>query len=121
MENMNKMKKGSNSKEPPLSEQRTQKEKYEVFVDDNFHFMDENERYKLAEFDTCKEATAACKKIVDDFLEKGYKEGMSFKELYGGYTGFGEDPFIVSDDDQCFFSAWNYARKRSTELCSVEK
>jgi hypothetical protein len=46
---------------------------------------------------------------------------MSFKELYGGYTGFGEDPFIVSDDDQCFFSAWNYARKRSTELCSVEK
>jgi hypothetical protein len=44
MENMNKMKKGSNSKEPPLSEQRTQKEKYEVFVDDNFHFMDERAR-----------------------------------------------------------------------------
>jgi hypothetical protein len=43
---------------------------------------------------------------------------MSFKELYEGYTGFGEDPFIRSDDKKCFFSAWTYAKKRCTELCS---
>lgn len=87
-------------------------------MDDNFHFLDENERYKLGEFDTCEEAISACKKIVDDFLEKAYKKGMSFKELYEGYTGFGEDPFIQSDDEKCFFSAWSYAKKRCTELCS---
>ena len=81
------------------------KKKYEVYVDDNFHYMDKSERYKLGDFETCEEAVAACKKIVDEFLEKGYQKGMSFKELYEGYIGFGEDPFIVSDDKKCFFSA----------------
>ncbi len=94
------------------------KKKYEVYVDDNFHFMDETERYKLGEFETCQEAIAACMKMVDDFLEKGYKEGMSFKELYEGYTGFGEDPFIKTNDEKCFFSAWTYAKKRCAELCN---
>ena len=50
-------------------------------------------------------ARAACKKIVDEFLKKGYENGMSFKELYSGYTMFGEDPFIVSNDEKCRFSA----------------
>jgi len=109
------------SKEPLPSKQTSQTKKYEVYVDDNFHYMDESERYRHGEFETCEEATAACKKIVDDFLEKGYKEGMSFEELYGGYTGFGEDPFIVSDDKDCFFSAWSYAKKRSAELCGKEE
>ena len=95
--------------------------KYEVYVDDNFHFLDESKRYRLGEFKTCEEAVAACKKIVDDFLEKGYKKGMSFKELYEGYTGFGEDPFIISGDKTCFFSAWTYAKKRCAELCNEEK
>jgi hypothetical protein len=103
------------------AKKNTQSKKYEVYVDDNFHFMDEGERYKLGEFETCEEAVAACKKIVDEFLEKGYKKGMSFKELYVGYTGWGEDPFIVSDDKTCFFSAWTYAKKRSAELCSEEE
>ena len=93
------------------------KKKYEVYVDDNFHYMDKSERYKLGDFETCEEAVAACKKIVDEFLEKGYQKGMSFKELYEGYIGFGEDPFIVSDDKKCFFSAWSYARERCIELC----
>jgi hypothetical protein len=91
--------------------------KYEVFVDDNFHFLDGSERYKLGEFETCEEAVSVCMKIVDEFLEKGYKKGMSFNELYTGYTGFGEDPFIVSNDEACFFSAWGYAKKRCAELC----
>ena len=91
--------------------------KYVVHVDDNYHYMDESERYKLGEFGSCEEATAACKRIVDEFLERGYEKGMSFKELYEGYIGFGEDPFIVSDDKTCFFSAWDYAKKRCRELC----
>jgi hypothetical protein len=91
--------------------------KYEVYVDDNFHYMDESERYRLGEYTSCEEATSVCKKIVDEFLEQGYKEGMTYEELYGGYINFGEDPFIISDDKDCFFSAWNYAKKRSRELC----
>ncbi len=98
-------------------EQEKTRKKYRVYVDDNFHFNDEEARYKLGEFDTCEEAVAACKKIVDEFMEKAYKKGMSFDELYGGYTGFGEDPFIQTEDERCQFSAWNYARERSRELC----
>lgn len=90
---------------------------YTVYVDDNFHYMDESERYKLGDFESCEAAVAACKKIVDDFLDQGYTPGMRFAELYGGYTMFGEDPFIVSDDARCRFSAWSYARQRSRELC----
>jgi len=40
---------------------------YTVFVDDNFHYMDESERYKLGDFPDCASAVAACKKIVDEF------------------------------------------------------
>jgi hypothetical protein len=98
-------------------EKETKSKKYRVYVDDNFHFNDESQRYKLGEFETCEEAIAACKRIVDEFMEKAYKKGMSFAELYGGYTGFGEDPFIQSDDEKCGFSAWTYAKKRSRELC----
>jgi hypothetical protein len=92
------------------------KKPYIVYVDDNFHHMDENERYKLGEFSTCEEAMNNCKKIVDDFLKRGFSEGTTYYELYQGYTLYGEDPFIVSDDPNCTFSAWTYAKKRCREL-----
>ena len=91
--------------------------KYVVFVDDNFHFMDEAERYKLGEFPTAAAAIAAPRKIVDEALDSAYQPGMSAKELYQGYTAFGEDPYIVSDDPGCTFSAWDYAKERCRELC----
>lgn len=72
--------------------------KYEVHIDDNFHFMDEDERYKLGQFRTAKAAIRAAKKIVDEFLRSGYTPGMTAEELYQAYTSFGEDPFILSDD-----------------------
>ena len=103
------------------AKKNTQSKKHQVYVEDNFHFMDESERYKFGVFETCEEAVAVCMKIVDDFLERGYNKGMSFKELYEGYIGFGEDPFIISNDKTCFFSAWDYAKKRCVELCSEEK
>lgn len=97
---------------------RENKMKYTVFVDDNFHIGDEEERYKLGDYNSCQEAMDACKKIVDEFINKGYSEGMSFKELWEGYMMFGEDPFIQSDDPECKFSAWNYAKQRCLELCT---
>ena len=94
---------------------------YSVYVDDNFHYMDESERYKLGTFETCEKALAACKRIVDEFLEEGYKEGKSFSELMKQYLLFGDDPFIVTSDKTCSFSARDYARKRCLELYSENK
>ena len=93
-----------------------EKKKYIVFVDDNFHIGEEEERYKLDEYDNCQAAVEACMKIVDDFMRKGYREGIGFKEMWEGYMMFGEDPFIVTDDPKCKFSAWTYAKQRCKEL-----
>ncbi len=93
--------------------------KYELFVDDNFHYMDEESRYKSGTFDTYSEALAKAKAIVDEFLEQGHVPGMTSGELYRAYTGFGEDPFIIPAGDERF-SAWDYARERCKELCRDE-
>jgi hypothetical protein len=90
--------------------------KYDVYVDDNFHYRDESERYKLGEFSSCEEAVRACMKIVDEFFDKDFDVKITYEELYGGYTMFGEDPFIVSDDEGCFFSAWEYAKEKSKKI-----
>lgn len=87
--------------------------KYTVYVDDNFHYMDESERYRLGEFDDCAAAIAACKQIVDEFLLPNC--GKS-EDLFASYTMFGEDPYILTDDPNCKFSAWGYARERVREL-----
>jgi hypothetical protein len=42
--------------------------RYKVIVDDNFHYMDESERYEHGVFATAEEAIAACKRIVDEDL-----------------------------------------------------
>ena len=94
----------------------TEAKRYIVYVDDNFHHMDKSERYKLGEYTTCKEAISACKLIVEEYMEKGYSDTVTYEELYKGYTTFGEDPFIQSDDENCKFSAWDYAKKRCKEL-----
>jgi len=49
---------------------------YQVFVDDNYHYMDEGERYKHGDFATFEEALTACKVIVDEYLQSAYEEGM---------------------------------------------
>jgi len=88
---------------------------YAVFVDDNFHYMNEDERYKDGNYATLEEAISKCQRIVDDFLEGEYKPGMPSAELYDRYCSFGEDPFIRGPG--CDFSAWDYARQRCDELC----
>jgi hypothetical protein len=90
---------------------------YTVYVDDNFHYMDESERYKLGEFDDCASAVAACKKLVDECLQQGFSESTTLEELQKSYSFFGEDPFIISDDPDCKFSARDYASRRIDEMC----
>ena len=88
---------------------------YTVFVDDNFHYMDESERYKLGDFEDCASAVAACKQIVDEFLS-GCDLNCTPAELNHQYVTFGEDPWISTSDPDCKFSAWDYARSRCQEL-----
>jgi len=93
---------------------------YKLFVDDNFHYMDEDERYLSGTFDTAEAAVVKAKHIVDDFLSSAYKPGMSAAELYHSYVGFGEDPFIICEGGvpEVKFSAWDYARERCDVICS---
>ena len=88
-----------------------------VFVDDNFHYMDEDERYLLGEFDSREEAVAVCKKIVDDFLSSQIKPGITAEDLFQHYSSFGEDPIIVGDDSSNPFSALDYAKERCAVIC----
>jgi hypothetical protein len=87
-----------------------------VFVDDNFHFMDEDERYQYGAFDTVDEALEKCREMVDADLAQMAKPGLSPQALYELYMSFGRDPFIVCDgaDDEAAmaWSAWDYAKSR---------
>jgi hypothetical protein len=86
-------------------------------VDDNYHYMDEEARYKLGDFATLEEAVVVCKRRVDQFLNK-VPIDITAAERYEQYTGFGPDPFIVTDDPDAGsppFSAWSYAKERCQE------
>ena len=98
----------------PTNKKR-KKQKYIVKVDDNFHYMDESERYSAGEFDSYAKAVATCRKIVDECLESALKPGMSAEELYDSYVTFGEDPFILGGSDKGY-SSWDYAKERCQEL-----
>ena len=92
----------------------------QVLVDDNFHYMDESERYELGVFATADEAIAACKLLVDKDLEAANKPGMTADALYENYVAFGPDPFVVSPGSSARveFSAWKYAKERSQTVAS---
>jgi hypothetical protein len=93
-------------------------QRYRVLVDDNFHYMKEEERYEAGTFGSYAEALAKCKAIVEACLREMAKPGMTADELYRAYGTFGEDPWIPeTPTGTARFSAWDYARTRSQELC----
>jgi hypothetical protein len=93
--------------------------KYKVLVDDNFHYMDESHRYNLGEYKTMEKAIEACKDIVDEFLREYYEPGMSSSELLSQYALYGEDPFIIGEDEKAPFSARDYASERAEDICNI--
>jgi hypothetical protein len=101
-----------------MTQQPSPGHKYRVFVDDNFHYMDESERYELGEFDSCESAIAACKRLIDEFLVGQDAVEKTEEALFRLYTGFGGDPFIATTDTQCKFSAWEYAKQRCAEIAA---
>ena len=90
---------------------------YTVFVDDNYNYQDESERYTLGEFATFEDAVVACKKIVDEFLLENNRSDMVAERHLFLYKRSGEDPWISGTDMPYHFSAWDYAKKRCDEIC----
>jgi len=89
---------------------------YTVFVDDNAHYMDEESRYKLGDFETLEAATAAAKKLLDDWIRENRKVGKSGSQLFSEYCSFGDDPYIVGPDQgRTPFSARDYVQN-STKI-----
>ena len=83
------------------------KTEYTVMVDDNFHFMDEDERYTLGTFPTKREALDASLRLVGQDLLGGDLSDKTAEDLITGYQTGGEDPFLVGVP----FSAWDYAEE----------
>jgi hypothetical protein len=93
---------------------------FKVMVDDNFHYMDEDERSEHGTFATLDAAVAACRALVDSSLRGSWKPGMSADDLYEQYVAFGDDPFIVAPPGvasaAALFSAHTYARERAPAI-----
>jgi hypothetical protein len=83
--------------------------KYQVFIDDNFHYMDPEHRSAGQQFATLEEAVGYCRSFVDGFLISNYRLGMPSYELLNQYFLFGEDPFVKGSDGGIPFSARDYA------------
>jgi hypothetical protein len=92
---------------------------FKVLIDDNFHYRDETARSTRGEFETLDAAVAACRAIVDDFLESAYMLGMRADDLIAAYVIFGDDPWI-SGADGIPFSGRDYARGRCREICGQD-
>jgi hypothetical protein len=92
--------------------------RYKVMVDDNFHYMEEDERWEKGTYETVEEALAVCRAIVEKSVKDQSRPGMSSQQLFELYVAYGDDPFVVvldGVDDSAKFSAWTYAK----ELCEV--
>jgi hypothetical protein len=93
---------------------------YVVRVDENSHYMDASESYTEGGFDDCASAVAACKRMVDEFLAGNSGGTTNPEELFRIYTIFGEDPYVISNDPGCTFSAWDYARERCRAIFEAQ-
>lgn len=99
-----------------------QEKPYEIWVRDNFHYMDASEQYSHGAWGTQEEAEAECRRMVEADLRHLYAPGMSSKELYEQYMSFGEDPNVVGGTQaEPRFSAWNYAKARCEVICTDQR
>lgn len=94
---------------------------YILYIDDNYHYMDEEYRRRAGEFATLEDAMAQAKKIVDDYLLSAFRPGITVDQLMRSYLMFGEDPFIVTPDpDAIPFSARDYALLKCREMVECD-
>ena len=89
-------------------------EKYKIYVDDNYHYMDKSERYSVGSYDSLEEAVNKCKEITIKSLKGFYEKGITPETLSAQWAMFGEDPYVFGGDGTIPFSARKFI---STELC----
>ena len=90
--------------------------KYKVCIDDNYHYMDESERYSAGFYDSLEEAIAKCKAMTIASLESFYEKGITPEKLSAQWAMFGEDPYIFTGKGSVPFSARKFV---TTELCQL--
>lgn len=93
---------------------------FAVYVDDNFNYQDESERYKKGEFASYDEALAVAQAIVDQFLQDNSAKYENAEELLSSYKSYGYDPYIVPGLENGRFSAWDYAETQCNKLYSTD-
>jgi hypothetical protein len=93
--------------------------KYTVYVSEEFARAGKG---PCGSFDLLEEALGVCERIVDDFLLRNYKEGMTMLDLWGLYTFHGDSPFVAHvNDHESIFNGRDYARRRCAQLCDRER
>jgi hypothetical protein len=95
---------------------------YKVFVDDNFHYQDESERYEYGQFQELGEAIATCRRLVDADLVHMASNARDASDLYGLWVMFGTDPFILLEPPApgaVPFAANRYARSRCRAITAA--
>lgn len=74
---------------PPVSDPWTVPLRpWTVYIDDNFHYMDEEARITRGYYPTLDEAVAVCMEITRQSVQEHAGGGME------GYTMFGDDPWV---------------------------
>ena len=90
--------------------------KYKVYVDDNYHYMDESERYAVGSYHSLEDALEKCKEITIGSLVDLVEKGITAENLSAQWSMFGEDPFIRGGEGSVPFSARKFI---TVELCEA--
>jgi hypothetical protein len=90
-----------------------------VYVDENSHYREEDERYTKGVYTTYEEALTIAKGMLEQDLQRSLENGKTAQEWLDLYFMFGEDPWISPTPEGVEkFSAWDYARELAKEKAS---
>lgn len=101
---------------------KNKKQKYVVYINDNFKAFSGEPGYEYARFDDYEQAKEACQKIIEESFNWEFQTGliaqpnkyhgaMTVGQVYGRWKMFGEYPVILCDDKNCDFCAADYAEE----------
>ena len=79
---------------------------HRVLVDDNYHYMDESQRWTQGEYATYAEALSVSKRIVEESLKEGYKPGITAAAILGQFV-FRPIAAVASPVPDDFFDQFN--------------
>ncbi|MBS1809398.1 MAG: hypothetical protein JST84_14665 [Acidobacteria bacterium] len=91
-----------------------------LFVQDQNEYGDPAAGREVGAFATRAEALRAAQARVDECLREFHAAGISAEELLRQWSLFGEDVFLLPDEDAQPFSAMDYARLRCHEIVNAD-